>query len=115
LTWSSRRRERQSYYIGVSKVNSQFDYDYQPGIQDPLSTIESGLSKNDVVEVKAGDMVYDSSARAVKLEKGVKVFDADGNEVEYDGASPLKMKQLTRPTSSRTSPGAMAPKAPQRI
>ncbi len=34
-------------------------------------------------------------AQAVKLEKGVKVFDADGNEVEYDGSSPLKMKQLT--------------------
>ena len=48
-----------------------------------------------VVEVKAGDMVYDSSGAAVKLEKGVKVFDADGNEVEYDGSSPLKMKQLT--------------------
>ena len=40
-------------------------------------------------------MVYDSSGAAVKLEKGVKVFDADGNEVEYDGSSPLKMKQLT--------------------
>ena len=36
-----------------------------------------------------------SSGAAVKLEKGVKVFDADGNEVEYDGSSPLKMKQLT--------------------
>ena len=33
-------------------------------------------------------------AKPVKLEKGVKVFDADGNEVEYDGTSPLKMKQL---------------------
>ena len=76
-------------------MNTQFDYDYQPALQDPLSTVESGLSKNDVVDVKAGDMVYDSSGAAVKLEKGVKVFDADGNEVEYDGTSPLKMKQLT--------------------
>ena len=86
---------RQAYYIGGSNVNSQFDYDYQPGIQEPLSTVESGLSKNDVVEVKAGDMVYDATGAAVTLEKGVKVFDADGNEVEYDGSSPLKMKQLT--------------------
>ena len=86
--------ERQAFYIGVANVNSQFDYDYQPGIQDPLSTVESGLSKNEVVEVKPGDMVYDSSGAAVKLEKGVKVFDADGNEVEFDGSSPLKMKQL---------------------
>jgi len=74
---------------------SQFDYDYQPALQDPLSTVESGLSKNDVVDVKAGDMVYDVSGKAVKLDKGVKLFDADGNEVEYDGSSPLKMKQLT--------------------
>ena len=29
------------------------------------------------------------------LKKGIKVFDADGNEVEYDGSSPLKMNQLT--------------------
>ena len=38
---------RQAYYLGVANVNTQFDYDYQPGIQDPLSTVESGLSKND--------------------------------------------------------------------
>ena len=87
--------QRQAAQIGIGVVNTQFDYDYQPALQDPLSTVESGLAKNDVVEVKAGDMVYDSSGTAVKLEKGVKVFDADGNEVEYDGSSPLKMKQLT--------------------
>ncbi len=86
---------RQAYYLGVSNVNSQFDYDYQPGIQDPLSTIESGLSVNEVVEVKAGDMVYSVEGEPVELAAGVKVFDADGNEVEYDGSSTVKMKQLT--------------------
>ena len=86
---------RQAYYLGVSNVNTQFDYDYQPGIQDPLSTIENGLSKNDVVEVKAGDKVYDSKGEAVELAQGVKVFDVDGNEVEFDGSTPIKMHQLT--------------------
>ena len=87
--------QRQAAQIGIGVVNTQFDYDYQPALQDPLSTVESGLAKNDAVDVKAGDMVYDSSGAAIKLEKGVKVFDADGNEIEYDGSSPLKMKQLT--------------------
>ncbi len=86
---------RQAYYLGVSNVNTQFDYDYQPGIQDPLSTLESGLSKNEDVEVKAGDKVYDSKGEAVELAKGVKVFDATGGEVEFDGTTPIKMKQLT--------------------
>ncbi len=86
---------RQAYYLGVSNVETQFDYDYQPGIHDPLSTIESGESKNVDVEVKAGDMVYDSKGEAVKLEKGIKVFDTTGAEVEFDGSTPIKMKQLT--------------------
>lgn len=86
---------RQAYYIGGSTVNSQFDYDYQPGIQDPLSTVESGLSVNSTVDVKAGDMVYSASGEAVELAAGVKVFDAEGNEVEYDGSSTVTMKQLT--------------------
>ena len=87
--------EKQASQIGIGLLNTQYNYDYQPAVQDPLSTVESGLSKNGVVDVKPGDMVYSSAGKAVKLEKGVKVFDADGNEVEYDGSSPLKMKQLT--------------------
>jgi ABC-type transport system substrate-binding protein len=86
---------RQAYYLGVSNVNTQFDYDYQPGIQDPLSTIENGLSKNEDVEVKAGDMVYSSEGKAVELAQGVKVFNAAGEEVEFDGTTPVTMKQLT--------------------
>ncbi len=87
--------QRMAAQIGIGVANTQHNYDYQPALQDPLSTVESGLAKNDAVEVKAGDMVYDSSGAAVELAQGVKVFDADGNEVEYDGSSPLKMKQLT--------------------
>jgi len=104
----------QAVQIGVGVVNTQYDYDYQPALQDPLSTIESGLSKNDAVDVKAGDKVYDASGAAVELAKGVKVFDAEGNEVEYDGSSPLQMKQLTATykfkdyTWSDGTPGAVA-------
>jgi ABC-type transport system substrate-binding protein len=87
--------QRQAADLGIGVVNTQWDYDYQPALQDPLSTIESGLAVNGVVDVKAGDMVYDSSGAPVELAAGVKVFDAEGNEVEYDGTSPLQMKQLT--------------------
>jgi ABC-type transport system substrate-binding protein len=87
--------QRQAAQIGIGVVNTQYDYDYQPALQDPLSTVESGLSKNAVVDVKAGDEVYTTEGKRAKLEKGVKVFDADGNEVTYDGTSTIKMKQLT--------------------
>jgi ABC-type transport system substrate-binding protein len=87
--------QRQAADLGIGILNTQFDYDYQPAVQDPLSTVESGLSKNDIVDVKAGDMVYTTDGKKTALDKGVKVFDADGNEVEYDGTSTLKMKQLT--------------------
>jgi len=76
-------------------IVSQYSYDFQPVLQDGLSTIESGLAKNETVEVKAGDQVYDASGQAVKLEKGVKIIDADGNTIEYDGTSTVKMKKLT--------------------
>ena len=78
-----------------ARVFNQLSYDFQPGrIRDQLSTIEAGLATNSKVDVKAGDKVYDVTGQPVTLEKGVKVFDADGNEVEYDGTSPLSMMQL---------------------
>ena len=87
--------QKQAADIGIGVIQTQFDYDFQPALQDPLSTLESGLANNEVVEVKAGDKVYDSEGEPVTLEQGVKVFDAEGNEVEYDGSSTLNMKQLT--------------------
>jgi ABC-type transport system substrate-binding protein len=68
-------------------------YDYTPGIQTPMSTIENKLATNDDVEVKAGDKVYDVNGKAVDLAGGVKVKDASGAEVEFNG-TPIKMKQL---------------------
>jgi ABC-type transport system substrate-binding protein len=106
--------QRQAADLGIGVVNTQWDYDYQPALQDPLSTIESGLASNAAVDVKAGDKVYDSSGAPVELAAGVKVFDAEGNEVEYDGTSPLQMKQLTATykfkdyTWSDGTPGSIA-------
>jgi ABC-type transport system substrate-binding protein len=63
-------------------------------LQEQLATLENGLSVNNEVEVKAGDTVYDITGQVVTLEKGVKVFDKDGNEVEFDGETPITMLQL---------------------
>ena len=77
-----------------ARIYFQRNYDFQPWLQDQLSTIENNLATNNDVEVKAGDKVYDVAGQPVTLEKGTKVFDKDGNQVEYDGTSPLTMKQL---------------------
>jgi ABC-type transport system substrate-binding protein len=73
---------------------TQYDYDFQPDLQDPLSTIENDLATNTAVEVKAGDKVYSAAGEPVELAAGVTVIDSEGNEVEYDGSSPLMMNQL---------------------
>ena len=80
--------------IGVVLPYTQYSYDYQPLLQDPLSTIENNLATNTAVDVKAGDMVYNASGKPVKLEKGTRLLDSEGKAVEYDGSSPLKMNQL---------------------
>lgn len=80
--------------MGVGVVNTQFDYDFQPVLQDGLSTIEAGLATNEMVKVKAGDTVYASDGSPVTLEKGVKVL-VNGEEVEYSGDGELEMPQLT--------------------
>jgi len=71
-----------------------YDYDYQATLQDGLSTIESGLATNDVVEATAGDTVYSIDGEPVTLEAGVTVMDADGNEVEYTGSGTVNLLQL---------------------
>jgi ABC-type transport system substrate-binding protein len=73
---------------------STYDYDFQPVLQDGLSTVESGLATNTVVEAAAGDMVYDAAGDTVELAAGVTVIDAEGNEVEYSGEGTVSMLQL---------------------
>ncbi len=70
------------------------DYDYQPQFLKQLATIENGAAKNNDVDVKAGDEVYDASGNVITLTVGSKVKDSTGADVTYDGKSPLKMKQL---------------------
>ena len=86
--------QRQVAQLGIGVVNTIYGYQVQPVIQDGLSTLDSGLAKLNSVDVKAGDMVYDTSGKATKLDKGIKVRTADDQVVEYDGSSPLKMPQL---------------------
>ncbi len=71
-----------------------YDYDYQATLQDGLSTIESGLATNEVVQVTAGDTVYSIDGEPVTLEAGVVLMDADGNEVEYSGSGTVPLHQL---------------------
>ena len=80
--------------IGNERTYTQYDYDFQADLQSELSTLESGLAANNDVEAVAGDMVYNTAGEPVALEEGVLVFDKDGNEVTFDGATPVMMKQL---------------------
>jgi ABC-type transport system substrate-binding protein len=73
---------------------STYDYDFQPVLQDGLSTLESGLATNSTVQVKAGDMVYNAAGDTVELAAGEVIIDAAGNQVEYDGSSTVDMLQL---------------------
>ena len=79
----------------VGVLYSQYNYDYQPGLQGELSTLESGLATNEAIEVTAGDLVYDATGAPVELAAGVKVFDSEGSEVEYSGEGTVSMNQLT--------------------
>ena len=75
-------------------IYSTYDYDFQPVLQDGLSTLESGLAKNSTVGVKAGDKVYNAAGDTVELAAGETLIDAAGNEVVYDGSSTVDMLQL---------------------
>ncbi|MCB0257555.1 MAG: peptide ABC transporter substrate-binding protein, partial [Anaerolineae bacterium] len=60
--------------MGVGVGNTQYSYDYQPVLQDGLSTVESGLATNEMVAVKAGDTVYGADGNPVALAEGVDVL-----------------------------------------
>jgi ABC-type transport system substrate-binding protein len=79
---------------GKGVIYSQYSYDFQPVLQDGLSTLESGLATNETVEAAAGDMVYNTAGETVELAAGVSVFDAEGNTVEYTGEGTVPMPQL---------------------
>lgn len=85
----------QAGHLAKGVYFTRYGYDVQPVMQTELSTLESGLAVNETVEVGAGDVVYDVTGQAVPLVADVIVFDADGQAVRYDGATTLKMKQLS--------------------
>ncbi len=82
-------------------ATSQVDYDYQPHQLAKLATIESGLAKNNDVEVKEGDPVVDSDGNPtdakgelLKLAAGMKVQNAKGEVVTVKAGDKISMKQL---------------------
>jgi ABC-type transport system substrate-binding protein len=85
--------QRQIAQMGVGVIGTSYNYDFQPLVQDPLSTLESGLATNEMVTVKAGDMVYNEAGEPEALAQGTKVL-VDGESVAYDGTSELQLPQL---------------------
>lgn len=85
--------QRQIAQLSQGVLNTQYSYDYQPVMQDGLSTLEAGLATNEMVEVKAGDMVYNVDGEPEELAAGTKII-VDGETVEYDGSSAVMLPQL---------------------
>lgn len=79
--------------MAIGVPNTQFSYDFQAVLQTELSTIESGLATNTMVDVAPGDMIYSADGEAVELAAGTR-FVQEGATVEYDGSSPLQLPQL---------------------
>ena len=77
-----------------AKMVTSLDYDYQAVGFTKLPKLGDGATNVDI-DVKAGDMVWNTSGEAVALAKDVEVTDAAGVTAKWDGTSPLKLKQLT--------------------
>ena len=105
--------QRQIAQMAIGVANTQYSYDYQPVLQDGLSTIEAGLATNEMVAVAPGDMVYAADGNPVELAEGVEIL-VDGEVVAYDGTSELQLPQLVvtykfKPyTWSDGTPGSIA-------
>ena len=85
--------QRQIAQMSQGNLNTQYSFDYQPLTQDPLATLEDGLATNEMVEVTAGDMVYNVDGEPEELAAGTKII-VDGESIEYDGSSVVSLPQL---------------------
>lgn len=85
--------QRQVAQMSQGVLYTTYSYDFQPVMQDGLSTLEAGLATNEMVEVKAGDTVYNVDGEPVALEAGTKII-VNGETVEYDGSSAVQLPQL---------------------
>ncbi|MFN8496135.1 MAG: ABC transporter substrate-binding protein [Caldilineaceae bacterium] len=85
--------EAQIAQLGIGSLFTQYNYDFQPVLQDGFPTIENGQATNTMVDVKPGDTIYSADGEPVKLAKGTKVV-VNGKIVAYDGTSALKLPQL---------------------
>ncbi|MBI3362614.1 MAG: peptide ABC transporter substrate-binding protein, partial [Chloroflexi bacterium] len=54
-------------------------YDFQANLFKSLPTVDNGGATNDTVEVKEGDIVYNTAGEPVPLKADVEITDADGN------------------------------------
>ncbi len=99
---SSMAAQRTVAYLADNGVygSTQYKYDYQPAELVKLPTLDSGLTKLNVVDVKAGDPVVDfsgtpvdSNGNLLTLTKGLKITTADGQQVVYDSGT-VQMKQM---------------------
>lgn len=86
--------QRQAAQLVEGLLTSQYSYDFQAVLQDGLATIENGAASNDVVEVGAGDMVWDVTGAAVELAPGIEVVNSDGETVAFESGT-ISMNQLT--------------------
>lgn len=72
------------------------NFDYQPVILDKLPDIKDGDAAVNAATVKSGETMVDSTGRITALANGVRYFDPDGVERQYDGqARSVDMMQMT--------------------
>jgi ABC-type transport system substrate-binding protein len=75
---------------------TRFGYDYQPVLLTRIPTFESGAAVSESVEVSAGAAVVDALGEAAELRPGLRVRNANGDEVEFTLATPaLILRQVT--------------------
>lgn len=84
--------EQQAAQLGQGLAATQYTYDFQPVLQEKLSTIENGLATNTEVPVKEGDTVYNAAGNPVTLTVGTEVI-VNGEPITWDG-SDITLPQL---------------------